>query len=599
VLNPTVAFNSHSHIQHQQSHIHPHLERKMTSYSVPAEAKKVLKNGLLNHPFHKDLPAECRNFFDLIKFTGRDQPGIAINWRFAESVSSLKGLEAILVNVLLGRKYGLPAQEVVINTDHAQLFLMSCLIAEVNFDPKAADSPVQPSELRELSAAHAQHFPSWDLHKQVSSNYRKSVTNIYKCRDGRYFHLHASLNPDPSLEAIGCPWDMPELTTVEDSWAPFVAKMAEKDAEEWDHILGEEARQAATICHSPAEYAESPQGKATADVGLYKIHHHPDPSLRSGWWQSVEATSVQRPLAGLKVVDLTRIVAGPSIGRGLAELGASVMRVTGPHLADFSGLHPDLNWGKWNCHLDLRKEEDRATMRELLLGADVVINGYRPGVFDKYGAGYEDVFKLGKERGRGYIYVRENCFGWSGPWAHRSGWQPISDACSGVSMGFGRAMGNDEAVTPVLPNSDYCTGISGTCGTLQALMSQAEQGGSYLVDTALNYYNRWLIEQVGEYSPDVWEDLWTRNGRQVFRHYHSMNYTLPRYMEMFKNQKLFDLDFFEIRVSKALGGLRMRVPKPVLQFPPGTVELGYNVGTRGNGVDQPRWPTDLSTEVVK
>jgi hypothetical protein len=300
----------------------------------------------------------------------------------------------------------------------------------------------------------------------------------------------------------------------------------------------------------------------------------------------------------LKVVDLTRIVAGPSIGRSLAEMGASVMRVTGPHIADFSGLHPDLNWGKWNCHLDLRQEEDKAKFRELLLGADVVVNGYRPGVLDKYGAGWEDVFKLGKERGRGFIYVRECCFGWVGPWAHRAGWQPISDACSGVSMGFGRAMGNDEAVTPVLPNSDYCTGIAGACATLQALMLQAEQGGSYLVDTALNYYNRWLVEQVGEYSPEEWDKVWTRNGRQVFRHFHNMNSTLPHYMKMFQKEGLFDMDFFESRESKALG-LKMRTPKPVLRFPKGTVELGYHVGTRGNGIDQPYWPTDLLTEVVK
>jgi len=566
-------------------------------YSVPAESKRVLKDEILLNPSHKDLPVECQQYFDLVKYTGQNEPRMAINWRLAESIAALKGLEAILINHLLVEKYGIPPQEVVIDTDHAQLFLMSALITEVN--PKDQRGPVRPTELRELSAAHAEVFPSWDLHEQVSSNYRKSVTNIYKCRDGRFFHLHASLNPDPSLKAIGLPRDAPQFDTVESSWAPFVAKMAEKEAAVWDQILGEEARQAATVCHSPPEYANTAQGKATAHVGLYQIHARLDSALKPGWWKSVEATSVKRPLAGLEIVDLTRIVAGPSIGRSLAELGASVMRITGPHIADFSGLHPDLNWGKWNCHLDLRNEQDRVKFRTLLSEADIVINGYRPQVLDKYGAGYEDVFRIGKERGRGFIYVRENCFGWAGPWSHRSGWQPISDACSGVSMGFGRAMGNDEAVTPVLPNSDYCTGVAGCCAVLQALVLQGKEGGSYLVDTALNYYNRWLAERVGEYPQDVWEDVWTRNGRQVFRHYHSMNYLLPRYMEMFQRQGLFNLDFFEVRTSKALGGLKLRVPKPVLRFPPGTVELGYNVGTRGNGVDEPRWPEDLNTEVVK
>ena len=97
---------------------------------------------------------------------------------------------------------------------------------------------------------------------------------------------------------------------------------------------------------------------------------------------------------GLKVVDLTRVIAGPAISRGLAELGASVMRVTAPHLSDFTGLHPDLNWGKWNCCLDLRNKEDQNKLRDLIVDADVIVDGYRPGVFDKYGFGVEGVLKL-------------------------------------------------------------------------------------------------------------------------------------------------------------------------------------------------------------
>jgi crotonobetainyl-CoA:carnitine CoA-transferase CaiB-like acyl-CoA transferase len=86
-------------------------------------------------------------------------------------------------------------------------------------------------------------------------------------------------------------------------------------------------------------------------------------------------------------VDLTRIVAGPSVSRTLAELGASVMRAAGPHIADFSGLHIDTNWGKWNCHLDLSQDCDRAKFEALVLEADVIVNGYRPFVLDKFGAG--------------------------------------------------------------------------------------------------------------------------------------------------------------------------------------------------------------------
>ncbi|RFU29289.1 hypothetical protein B7463_g7044, partial [Scytalidium lignicola] len=565
------------------------------SYSIPQESRSILETGLLKHPDHQDLPSECRDLLHYIEFTGSAKPKIPINWRLAESVSSLKGLEAILLNLLLVRKYKIQPQKIIINTDHAQLFFMSSLLVEIQPNP---GQPVQPTPIRDLTEKYATYFPNGDLHQMASSQYRRATTNIYKARDGRFFHLHGSLNPDPSLEAIGFPWDQTEIKTAEEAWPVFSARIGEKDASEWDQLLGETYHQAATICWSPEEFASTAQGQAIKDIGLYKIHYRPNDTQKLGWWPDSPSTSPSRPLAGLKIVDLTRVIAGPAIGRSLAEMGASVMRVTAPHLADFSGLHPDLNWGKWNCSLDLRKEDDKSKLRELILDADILINGYRPAVLDKYGFGYEDVLNLCKGRERGIIYVRENCFGWAGPLAHRSGWQPISDANSGISMGYGRAMKNTEPVTPVFPNSDYCTGIAGSCAVLQALVQKSVQGGSYLVDTALNYYNQWLAQVVGEYPTDIWEEIWSRSGRQVFRHYHSMNYTIPRYIEILKKNEVLNLDFFETRSSKALGGLLFRIPKPVLQFPSGVVKLSYNIGTRGNGVDQARWPNDLNSEIV-
>jgi hypothetical protein len=245
-----------------------------------------------------------------------------------------------------------------------------------------------------------------------------------------------------------------------------------------------------------------------------------------------------------------------------------------------------------------------------------VVQGYRPDVLNKYGLGMDDLLELTKERERGLIVVRENCYGWNGPWSYRSGWQQISDACCGVSTEFGRAMGNDEPVTPVFPNSDFCTGTSGVIAVLNAVLRRGTEGGSYKVDVscsrefteaktkaaqvALNYYSQWLVNSVGVYPQDVWEDVWTRNGRQVFRHHHNMGYTLPRFLHMLQtnsNDILFKPEFFEVRHSGAIGK-DVKGVKPIVQYPDGMVELRYNVGTRGNGVDQPRWPADLMTEVV-
>jgi hypothetical protein len=161
-------------------------------------------------------------------------------------------------------------------------------------------------------------------------------------------------------------------------------------------------------------------------------------------------------------------------------------------------------------------------------------------------------------------------------------------------------MGNDEPVTPVFPNSDYCTGVSGVSGILAALIQRASVGGSYTVDIALNYYSQWLVNSCGTYPESVWEDVWSRNGRKVFRHHHNMLFLLPEYLKMLhvnSSETVFRPEFFEDRESKAVGK-KVRTPRPIVQFPEGKVTLGYNVGTRTNGVDQARWPKDLSVEIV-
>lgn len=331
--------------------------------------------------------------------------------------------------------------------------------------------------------AYEKYFKNCDLHNAANSMYRASATNIYKCKDGRYFHLHGSMNPEPTQDSVGLPHDM-EVTMVEDSWAPYEEKLGQIDSQEMQRLASDVYKQAGTICWSSEEFKNSEHGKANAHAGLYEIHAVANSNQPACWWPQSAETSAKRPLAGLKVVDLTRIIAAPAITRGLAELGASVMRVTAEHITDMSNLHVDLNWGKWNCHLDFRKEVDREKLRALVCDADVVVQGYRPDVLNKYGFGLDDFLNLTKDRERGLIVVRENCYGWNGPWSYRSGWQQISDACCGVSLEFGRAMGNDEPVTPVFPNSDFCTGTSGVVAVLDAILRRSVQGGSFKVDVS-------------------------------------------------------------------------------------------------------------------
>lgn len=393
-------------------------------YSVPGEASKVFHNATLSNPLiSKDLPDGINEAANYVHFTGSQTPSLPIPYRFSEAVSAIKALEASLLNILINKKYGTPMQDVTIDTDHATLFIMSTLLWTI--DPSPGGANLRPAGLRGAEGLE-KYFPDYSKEANFTP-YRNLVTNIYECKDGRFYHFHNSLNPDPTLQALGLPRDM-DIASYEDGVNVFREKVKGMESEELDRMYNEEYRQAGTICYSSEEFLSSEHGRANSHVGLWEIHSHPNELQKPCWWPDSPQTGPKRPLAGLKVVDLTRIIAAPCVTRSLAEMGASVMRVTAPHLPDISSLHVDLNWGKWNCHLDLREEEDRAKLRALIEEADIIVQGYRPGVLDKFGFGREDIIKLVEKRERGLVYVRENCYGWNGPWSGRSGWQQISDA---------------------------------------------------------------------------------------------------------------------------------------------------------------------------
>lgn len=558
-------------------------------YSVPQEAKQLLSQGIIDNPLHASAPDDIKAAASMIEYVGTNFPVIPINWRFAESISAIKGFQGAMLNVLLKEKYGLDFQKIVIDTDHAQLFIMSIVLSVI--DPHGAQ--VRPSDPR-----FHQYFPKCDKYEIGLGS---ACTSIYKTRDGRFYHLHGSLNPQICQDVLEIPLDARSSTTsIGAASEIYQEKVSKFDAAEIESLMNDKYRQAGTTCWSTEEYKSSEHGKANAHVGLFEIHYVPNPKQAPRWWTDVEGkTSASRPLFGLKIVDLTRIVASPAVTRELAELGASVMRITSPNITDFTALNLDMGWGKWNAHLDLTREEDRKVLRSLIEECDVVVDGYRPGVMKKWGFGKEEILGFFAEKDRGVIYAHENCYGWNGPWSHRSGWQQISDANCGVSLEFGRAMGNDEAVTPVFPNSDFCTGVAGATGILQALIARSKTGGSYVVDISLNYYSQWLVNCCSTYSPEVWDKLWSNYGRPVFRHHDNMGITIPKYMEMLKSKKapFFDPSFFEDRENKALG-VPVKTVKPILMFPDQVVRPGYNVGCRGNGVDKPKWPEDLLTEIV-
>lgn len=145
-----------------------------------------------------------------------------------------------------------------------------------------------------------------------------------------------------------------------------------------------------------------------------------------------------RVLSGIKVLELCRIIAGPVITRILAEYGADVLKITSPNLSDVPFFQVDGNMGKHAADLDLKTDEGRKKFEELLADADVVVDGYRPGALEKLGYGRTRLTELAETRGKGIVYVQENCFGHEGEWADRPGWQQIADCVSFNCYIFGK-----------------------------------------------------------------------------------------------------------------------------------------------------------------
>ena len=191
-------------------------------------------------------------------------------------------------------------------------------------------------------------------------------------------------------------------------------------------------------------------------------------------------------LAGMKVLELCRIIAGPTISKILAEYGATVIKVTSDStLPDVPFFQVDGNMGKHTTNLNLKHPEDRAKFEELLKDADIIVDGYRTGVIEKLGYGPSRITELAKQRNKGYIYASENCFGFSGEWSGRPGWQQIADCVSGVAWLQGQALGKDEPMIPPFPMSDYGTGCIVAISILLAVYKRNIIGGSYWCNSSL------------------------------------------------------------------------------------------------------------------
>jgi len=314
---------------------------------------------------------------------------------------------------------------------------------------------------------------------------RNRIMGFYPTKDGRWSYLHCNFpnHRAVALKVLGVPEDRAAVAKAVTQWKA-------QDLEE-AIIAG---KGAGGMVRSAAEWADHPQAHAIASlpvIEIVKIGDSPPEPLPAG----------DRPLHGIRVVDITRVLAGPTCARTLAEHGAEVIKITASHLPNLGYQEWDTGHGKLSTQLDLREPAALDTLRGLVRQADVFSQGYRPGSLCARGLSPEELAALRP----GLVYVSLSAFGHAGPWAARRGFDTVVQTVSGITARQGELFPDkDEPGPQFYPLSaiDYCAGYLMAAGAMEALARRAREGGSWLVRTSLAQIGKYLVDlgQVPEAS---------------------------------------------------------------------------------------------------
>ena len=231
------------------------------------------------------------------------------------------------------------------------------------------------------------------------------------------------------------------------------------------------------------EWDAHAQGLAVAAMPLLRIERIGDAPPRR--WPALPAAD--RPLTGLRVLDLTRILAGPVGTRALAAYGADVLLVNSPHLPNIEAI-AETSRGKLSAHADLRLPTDRSAFDTVLRDAHVLVQGYRPGSLRRLGYGADDV----AAKSPGIVVVSLSAFGDAGPWADRRGFDSLVQTASGFNHAEAAAFGSGPPRALPMQILDHGSGHLIALGVAAALLRQQQQGGSWHVQVSLARTGRWL-----------------------------------------------------------------------------------------------------------
>ena len=328
-----------------------------------------------------------------------------------------------------------------------------------------------------VEMAHAAlECSSWFSLDGVSPDPWDKFSGLYACADG-WVRLHANFahHRDGALRLLGL--DPATAQRVD----------AEQALRRWRAIDFESAAAAAGLVaaalRSFAQWDASAQGQAVAAQPLFTLERIGDAAPLGLPALAADA----RPLTGLRVLDLTRILAGPVGTRAMAAYGADVLLVNAPHLPNIDAI-ADTSRGKWSAHADLRTAAGKTALRQLLAGAHLLVQAYRPGALQGLGLG---PLEIAAQR-PGIVVVSLSAYGSQGPWAGRRGFDSLVQTAMGFNHAEGQARGDGKPRPMPMQILDHASDYLIAFCAAATVLRQQREGGSWHVRLSLAQTGHWL-----------------------------------------------------------------------------------------------------------
>jgi len=368
------------------------------------------------------------------------------------------------------------------------------------------EEPQLPSSFRVAVAAQASIAASglaaaqiWQLRSGQSQGVAVDMRHaVVECRSERYLRVNGK-PPPPAWDAIAGVYRTGDrrfvrLHTNFPHHRAAVCKVLDCKAERdevqaallrWEAEAFETAAYAAggvvAMMRAYEEWSALPHAKALAALPTISIEKIGEAAPRP--WPAGD-----RPLAGLRVLDLSRVIAGPVAGRTLAAHGADVLLISGPDLPAIPWLTIDTGRGKLSGFAELKSEQGQSTLRDLVAEADIFSQGYRPSALAALGFSPEHAARINP----GIVYVSLSAYGHAGPWAERRGFDSLVQTATGFNHAEGHAAGVEGPKELPAQMLDHATGYLMAFGAMMAKARQSREGGSWHVRVSLAQTGRWL-----------------------------------------------------------------------------------------------------------